>query len=404
MRAPLDVVVVRKLGTPYDRELAMGALGEGGVVIVNDDVVRHAGVSDAQFAAVQDEEQTELDRRVHRLRGGRARLPLAGRTAILVDDGIATGATARAACQIVRAAGAARMILAVPVAVADMTTLRAEADEIVCLQTPRDFVAVGQWYADFKPVGDDDVVQLLARASRLLGEQPAQIDLTARERAVTVKTADAALPGRLTLPGSAQLTVVFAHGSGSSRHSPRNAFVASVLNQAGLGTLLLDLLTPEEEVDRANVFNIPLLARRVDQTAGWLRTAGLGPNRIALFGASTGAAAALWAAAEPSADILAVVSRGGRPDLALSRLSSVTAPTLLIVGRGDLEVLGLNRGALAHLGGEAHLEVVPGATHLFEEPGTLKVAADLARDWFLAHQAPTDLAVGQARPRSGNAP
>lgn len=388
LHAPLDVVVVRKLGTPYQRELAMGALGEGGVVVVNDGVVRRAGVSDAQFAAVKDEEQAELDRRVHRLRGGRARLPLAGRTAILVDDGIATGATARAACQAVRAAGAARVILAVPVGAADtMAALRTVADEIVCLQMPRDFFAVGQWYADFTPVGDDDVVQVLARAGRLLGEQPAQIDLTARELDVTVHTADAALPGRLTLPGSAQLTVVFAHGSGSSRHSPRNAFVASVLNRAGLGTLLLDLLTAEEEQDRANVFDIPLLARRVGQTAGWLRSAGHGPNRIALFGASTGAAAALWAAAEPSADITAVVSRGGRPDLALPRLSAVTAPTLLIVGGRDLEVLGLNRGALAHLGGEAHLAVVPGATHLFEEPGTLQVAADLARDWFLDHLA-----------------
>ena len=402
LHAPLDVVVVRKLGTPYYREVAMGALGEGGVVVVNDDVVRHADVSDAAFSAVKDEEQAELDRRVQRLRQGGARVPLAGRTVIVVDDGIATGATARAACQVVRAAGAARVILAVPVGAADtMAALRAVADEIVCLQTPESFFAVGQWYADFTPVGDDDVVQLLARASRLLGEQPAQIDLTARELDVTVHTTDAALPGRLTLPGSAQLTVVFAHGSGSSRHSPRNTYVANVLNQAGLGTLLLDLLTAEEEQDRANVFDIPLLARRVGEAAGWLRSAGLGPNRIAYFGASTGAAAALWAAADPGADITAVVSRGGRPDLALPRLSAVTAPTLLIVGGRDLDVLGLNRAALTHLAGEAHLAVVPGATHLFEEPGTLEAAAHLARDWFLDHLVPADAALGRGRPRPG---
>ena len=152
LHAPLDVVVVRKLGTPYYREVAMGALGEGGVVVVNDDVIRHAGVSDAAFASVKDEEQAELDRRVQRLRQGRAQVPLARRTVIVVDDGIATGATARAACQVVRAAGAARVILAVPVGAADtMASLRAVADEIVCLQAPEPFFAVGQWYADLPP-------------------------------------------------------------------------------------------------------------------------------------------------------------------------------------------------------------------------------------------------------------
>lgn len=211
---------------------------------------------------------------------------------------------------------------------------------------------------------------------------------------VTVATTDAALPARLVVPDHAELTVVFAHGSGSSRHSPRNGFVATVLNRAGLATLLLDLLTPYEERDRANVFNIPLLARRVDEATIWLRSAGLGPTPIAYFGASTGAAAALSAAAEPQADITAVVSRGGRPDLVLPRLASVRAPTLLIVGSRDVEVLGLNRSALACLPGEAQLAVVPDATHLFEEPGTLQAAADLARDWFLTHLRPVDLPVG----------
>ena len=404
LRAPLDAVVVRKLGLPYRREVAMGALGEGGVVVVNEDVLRHAGVSEAAFAAVRAEEQVELDRRVRRLRQRRGQVPVPGRTVVVVDDGIATGATARAACQAVRAAGAARVILAVPVAAADtLSALRAVTDEVVCLQTPPDFSAVGQWYRDVAPVSDEEVVRLLARADRLIGT-PAKIDLTARVLDVTVQTADAALPGRLTVPGSAQLTVVFAHGSGSSRHSPRNAFVASVLNRAGLGTLLLDLLTPEEEQDRANVFDIPLLARRVDDTATWLRSAGLGPTRIAYFGASTGAAAALWAAAEPHADITAVVSRGGRPDLALPRLASVTAPTLLVVGSRDVEVLGLNRTALAHLPGKAQLAVVPGATHLFEEPGTLQAAADLARDWFLEHLRPADFTVGRGRSRAEDAP
>jgi putative phosphoribosyl transferase len=181
---------------------------------------------------------------------------------------------------------------------------------------------------------------------------------------------------------------VFAHGSGSSRHSPRNRYVADVLNRAGLGTLLFDLLTPAEEHDRANVFDIGLLANRLVGVTGWLRTQPVaGTLSIGYFGASTGAAAALWAAAEHRADIAAVVSRGGRPDLAAPRLNEVTAPTLLIVGGHDDVVLDLNRRAQAQLRCESRLAVVPGASHLFEEPGTLQAAAELARDWFTSHLA-----------------
>ncbi len=197
------------------------------------------------------------------------------------------------------------------------------------------------------------------------------------------------LAGRLTLPeGAAAGIVVFAHGSGSSRHSPRNRFVAEVLNEAGLGTLLFDLLTVAEESDRQNVFDIELLAGRLVEATRWVggqpTAAGL---RIGYFGASTGAAAALWAA--PETEIGAVVSRGGRPDLAGSRLAEVTAPTLLIVGSHDEAVLDLNREAQALMRCESRLEVIPGASHLFEEPGTLQAAAEVARDWFLNHLAST---------------
>jgi putative phosphoribosyl transferase len=178
--------------------------------------------------------------------------------------------------------------------------------------------------------------------------------------------------------------VVFAHGSGSSRQSPRNLMVAEVLQQAGLATLLFDLLTPIEAGDRQNVFNIELLARRL-LAATRVARAELSDLPLGYFGASTGAAAALWAATEPETKPRAVVSRGGRPDLAWSRLEQVTAPTLLIVGAADPAVLELNRRAQARLGGEHRLEVVVGATHLFEEPGTLERVAELARDWFAAH-------------------
>jgi len=194
------------------------------------------------------------------------------------------------------------------------------------------------------------------------------------------------LGGRLHLSAKTIGTVLFVHGSGSSRHSPRNRYVAAALNRAGLGTLLFDLLTPTEELDRANVFDIGLLAGRLNEATAWLASHESWVKQpIGYFGASTGAAAALWAAADLGGDVSAVVSRGGRPDLAGSRLAEVLAPTLLIVGGFDVDVLELNREALASLGGGSRLEVVPGASHLFEEPGALDRVAALAEKWFTSH-------------------
>ena len=386
LRAPLDVIVVRKLGAPQNPELAMGALGEGGVLVVNEDVVRRAGARESTVRAVLSREQQELERRVLRFRGDRPGVSLADRLVIAVDDGVATGASARAACQVARAAGAAQVVLAVPVVAPDvLPTLRAVADEVVYVEAPEHLDAVGQWYDDFRQVADPEVVELLDQAARDL-EPHVRIDLTQRRLDVVAETADAALPGHLTVPAGAQETVVFAHGGGSNRHSPRNAYVAEVLNQAGLGTLLVDLVTADDD---AQVPDVGLLARRLSEVTRWLRRAGLGPDRIGYFGASSGAAAALWAAAEPYSDIAAVVSRGGRPDLALPRLAGVRAPTLFIVGGADRAVLDLNRATLPHLSGDAQLAVVPGAGHLFGEPGTLAQAAALAREWFLEHLPPT---------------
>lgn len=198
------------------------------------------------------------------------------------------------------------------------------------------------------------------------------------------------LPGHLTIPARAELVVLFAHGSGSSRHSPRNRWVAGELQGRGLGTLLFDLLVPGEDADRSNVFDIGLLGGRLLAATEWLAAQDeMDGRRIAYFGASTGAAAALWAAAQ--AEVAAVVSRGGRPDLAGDRLGGVSAPTLLIVGGMDTVVLELNRRARAMMRAESELAVVAGATHLFEEPGALEQVAELAGDWFLHHRdAPED--------------
>lgn len=207
--------------------------------------------------------------------------------------------------------------------------------------------------------------------------------------AVSIPAGDARLEGELVVPAGAAGIVVFAHGSGSSRHSPRNRMVAATLEEAGIGTLLVDLLTrAEEKADRLGGeyrFDIPLLGGRLVAIVDWLRRDRGSPLPIGLFGASTGAAAALVAAAERPEDIAAVVSRGGRPDLAGPALRRVRAPTLLIVGGADEQVLELNRRALALLPGEKLLAVVPGATHLFEEPGALEQVARLAADWFSRH-------------------
>jgi putative phosphoribosyl transferase len=213
---------------------------------------------------------------------------------------------------------------------------------------------------------------------------------TPHETLVRVPAGGAMLEGELVVPEQASGVVLFAHGSGSSRHSSRNRFVAGELQTAGLATLLIDLLTPEEEaIDQHTAhlrFDIPLLADRLVAATRWL---GEEPSTRALkvgyFGASTGAGAALVAAAAEPEPVGAVVSRGGRPDLAGKALPLVRAPTLLIVGGRDLQVLELNRAAMARMRAEARLEIVPDASHLFEESGTLEVVARLARDWFLRY-------------------
>ncbi|EKT76670.1 putative phosphoribosyltransferase [Rhodococcus opacus M213] len=391
--APLDVIVVRKLGVPYQPEFAFGAIGEDGVRVLNDDVVRMAHVTAEELTMVERTQRAELQRRSARFRRARPRVPLTGRTAVIIDDGMATGATARAGCQVARAHGAARVVLAVPVGSREaIHDLAGEADEVISLEAPTWFDAVGQWYVHFGQTSDDEVCDLLRRAAERVPEPvpPPAADPLLRDEEVTVRAGQVSLTGHLTVPENPVGIVVFAHGSGSSRHSPRNRYVASVLNRAGLGTLLFDLLTAEEETQRARVFDIGLLAQRLVAVTRWLGTqAEVNDLRIGYFGASTGAGAALRAATDPQVDVAAVVSRGGRPDLAGDELAAVRAPTLLIVGGSDDVVLELNRRAQAALTCESALAVVPGATHLFEEPGTLEQVAVLARDWFAEHLAPT---------------
>ena len=356
LQAPLDVLVVRKLGVPFQPELAFGAIGEDGVRVLNDAVVREAHLDGDDMDAVERKQRIELRRRAERFRRGRDRISLTGRIAVIVDDGIATGATAKAACQVARAHGASRVVLAVPIGPDDIVARFAGyADEVVCLRTPAFFFAVGQGYRNFTQTSDDEVIALLDRARDNFAEAAAiaaAADPPLRDEEVRVLAGPVTVAGHLTIPEHPRGIVVFAHGSGSSRHSPRNRYVAEVLNRAGLATLLFDLLTPAEERNRANVFDIELLAGRLVDVTGWLAsqpdTASL---PVGYFGASTGAGAALVAATDPQ-------SEGGRGRLsrgpARSRRSVAGergAPTLLIVGGRDEVVLELNRRAQAAIPG-----------------------------------------------------
>jgi putative phosphoribosyl transferase len=212
--------------------------------------------------------------------------------------------------------------------------------------------------------------------------------MKAFDQEVEVQAGPLTLAGHLSVPSSASGIVLFAHGSGSSRNSPRNLAVAHALNKVGLATLLFDLLTQDEELDRGNVFDIELLGHRLLDATLWLQgQEGLSQLSVGYFGASTGAAAALWAAADSKSKVKAVVSRGGRADMAGPKLARVHAPTLLIVGGDDEVVIDLNKRAQVQMACENLLVIIPGATHLFEEPGALEKVSELACEWFVKYFA-----------------
>jgi putative phosphoribosyl transferase len=384
------VFVVRKLGLPGHEELAMGAVASGGAHVLNEDVLSQFQIPAETVTAVARREMTEVLRRDAAYRQGRRFPDLSGRTVILVDDGIATGATMLVAVRAVRELGPSRVVVAAPV-IADATrhALLREADEVACVASPDEFLAVGAWYDDFTQTTDAEVVQLLRDAGeRHVAPAP---DPGAAEQEVSIRAGSTTLVGDMVIPEGARGLVIFAHGSGSTRRSPRNRRVAAALQQHRFATLLFDLLTPPEvALDRfAELrFDIEFLTERLLATTNWAASReDLATLPIGYFGASTGAAAALRAAAARPELIRAVVSRGGRPDLAGPSLAGIVCPTLLIVGSRDHEVIEMNRWALSEMrrAPAVELQLVPGATHLFEEPGTLEEVMDLAGAWFTTH-------------------
>ena len=385
LQAPLEVVVVRELTVPENPEHPIGAIAEGDIVIIDDGAVRRLGLSTAQLDAMVGRGRQDLARRLARDYAARPRLAVAGRTVLLVDDGLVDTHRAQAAAHWLRQRGATRIVLAAPVAARESTQELCDwVDDVVCAERAG-LWSTQYWYKDFAPTSNEEVSALLAEPTGGV----------TREVAIEVETG-LTLSGELTVPWGAhgRGVVAFAHGAGSNRLSPRNQQIARLLNDAGFATLLFDLLSPREERDRASVFGshrpdvpeLALLARRLVATTHWLRrqpeTARLA---LGYFGASSGSAVALLAAAELRAGVRAVVSRGGRPDLAQTRLGEVLAPVLLVVGGADTAVLPLNRQAQTHLCCENELAVVPAATHLFEQPGALEQVAQLTIDWFTKH-------------------
>ena len=408
LSAPLDVFLAQKLGVPGQEELAFGAIGPGDIRYLDQSMVRAAGISADEVERITQAAKKKLQDRAVIFRGDKPPLSLQGRAVILVDDGIATGASIYAAVLALRQLNPSNLIVAVPVApIETCRWLRAYLGELICLYTPEDFYAVGQFYDYFPQVSDIEVIDLLqcAEAFPKHTVAPDPADCPGREdesgevkrgvggsRSEVFIAADpVSLAGTLVIPRDAKGIVLFVHGSGSSRFSPRNRHVAEVLQKSGFATLLFDLLTAEEEsIDQWNAalrFDIRLLSQRLVQVTKWVtqsvHTADL---PIGYFGASTGAAAAMVAAAHLPNLIGAIVSRGGRPDLAAGDLGKVVAPTLLLVGGMDEVVLQLNRQALAQLASKKkELRIIAGATHLFEEPGALDHIAQAAADWFTAY-------------------
>jgi putative phosphoribosyl transferase len=390
LHAPLDIFLSRKLGVPGHEELAFGAIAAGDGRYLDQQVIRAAYITPEQIERVTEQVRKTLAQRAALYRDNRLPLPIRGRTVILVDDGIATGASVYAAINALQQMKPAKLVLAVPVAPATTCAwLRTQVDELVCLYESNDFYAVGQFYENFSQVEDEEVINLLRSAARW----------SAASKGTVSEGGEEIAPENilLSVPTHAAGLVMFAHGSGSSRHSPRNRYVARMLQARGMATLLFDLLTPEEDaIDQRSAefrFNIDLLTQRLLRVVLWTQqnaaTRGLA---IGLFGASTGAAAALTAAAQLPDLVTAVVSRGGRPDLAEGQLGQVRAAVLLLVGGKDEMVIGLNRKALEKLCCEhKQLMIIPGATHLFEEPGALEEVAHAASAWFVRYLASAPL-------------
>lgn len=394
LRAPLDVMIARKLGVPGIPEVALGAIAESNGMVLEDSIARYLGVDPQLIARIERRQRREGARRVGMYRAGRPLGDVHGRTVVLVDDGLATGATIRAAVHALRTQQPARIIVACPVGSRDgCRDVATIADEVVVLATPEPFETVSRWYESFDPVSDGEVLSALGRhahPNEAFSDTPDE-----RGIQIPINVGACSLDGDLGLPNDSiqpHGLVVLVHGGGSSRQSYRNRFLAGCLRMAGWATLRVDLLLPDEqERDRATAeerFAIPFLTDRLCAAVDWAVHNDLpGAARLVMFGASTGAAAALRVAVERRTSVAAVVSRGGRVDLAGSALQLLGVPTLMVVGGADRETLRRHRRALRAMRGDVTLKIVRGAGHTFEEEGAIGAVARHVTRWLAKHVA-----------------
>ena len=371
---PLDVILVRKLGLPWQRELAFGAIGEDGVTVLNDDIVRSSGLTSVEIERVEEHELVELERRAHEYRHLHERVPIRGKTAVIVDDGIATGATAKAACAVARGAGAAHVVVAVPVAPAGWESgFVGEADEQMSLFAPADFGSVGYFYDSFEPISDEEVMALLLSSSGAVTETD-----------VHEVMGGVAVDAHLVVAPASRAVALFIHGSGSSRASARNLAVSRLLADAGISGVLVDVPTDGPGGDALDLSSV---VSRLSDISRWIsqtsRFAGL---PLVLVGSSSGAALAIATAVSlrGSVPVTAVISRGGNLAAVMEVLGEVEFPVLMIVGSKDSLTREQNARACSVIGPTCRLEIVDGASHLFADAGTLETAGRLAAR-FIGH-------------------
>jgi putative phosphoribosyl transferase len=378
LAAPMELLVVRRITPPGNPEAAVGGITEEGFYWMDHSALDRLGLPAEKVHPSVMERGREVDAWVRKLRRGRPLPRLKDRTIIVVDDGISSGISAIVAARFLRTLGVARLVLAVPIASRRaVRILESHYDQVVVDQQPEPFGLTSDHYREFPEVSDAEILRLVGG-----GRKPPPV-----EHEFRVVAGAATLEGTLTVPSDPKGLVLFAHGSGSGRLSPRNQAVARSLVEKGIATLLFDLLTAEEGHSQARVFDVALLARRLERATRQIRIEGgalIGREELPIgyFGASTGAAAALIAAADLGRAIDAVVCRGGRVDLARSRWENVKCPVLLLVGGNDTPVLELNQLATEQIS-RSELEIIPGASHLFEESGALEKVSEISARFFL---------------------
>lgn len=380
LAAEFDVLMVRKIGLPGHPETGVGAIAEDGHVLYDDLALARLRVPRQALSDTVASERDELDRRRRAYRGERAAPRIAGRDCVVVDDGVATGGTARAALRMVRQTGPSRLVLAVPVAAPEaLEMLREEADALVVLTAPDNFRAVGEWYDDFDQLSDGHVISILSERERLQHRPDVA-------RGVRIRAGQVYLDGDLTMPTALRGVVVMAFGQGQG--DPRWRATASALQRAGYATLLLDLLTGEEQGagGGSGETDTRVLAERLSAAVTWLRRAtDAASEPLGVLGSGTAAPAALVTAAERPQDVASVVVHGGRIDQAEPSLSSVRVPTLILLESDDSFVRELGEWTRGRLGGTSELRVVSGAERLLRgDLGWRQVAVETL-GWFDRH-------------------